>query len=119
MRFSAEQREAQKLLLSRRILADDPQPDETVVKEVLNYFLRNVQAADSLEGIARWRLLDEVVRRKVEETRRALEWLVQRKFLRRTMVAGGEPVFSLNQKKILEAESFLAAADLITRGKNG
>ncbi len=72
MRFSAEQREAQKLLISRRILADDPQPDETVVKEVLNYFLRNVQAADSLEG-----------------------------------------------KKILEAESFLAAADLITRGKNG
>jgi hypothetical protein len=105
------------LLITRCMLADDPQPDETVVKEVLNYFLRNAQAADSLEGIARWRLLDEVVRRKVEETRWALEWLVQRKFLRKTKVAGGEPVFSLNQKKIPEAKSFLAAADLVTREK--
>lgn len=87
------------------------------MKEVLNYFLRNAQAADSLEGIARWRLLDEVVRRKVEETRLALEWLAQREFLRKTMVAGGEPVFSLNQTKIREAESFLGAADLISREK--
>lgn len=107
------------MLIRLCILVDDPQPDETVVKEVLNYFLRNTRAADSLEGIARWRLLDEIVRLKVEETRWALEWLVQRKFLKKTKVAGGEPVFSLNQKKIPEAKSFLAASDLITREKKG
>ena len=41
--------------------------------EILSYFLRNPLAADTLEGVARWRLLDEVVYRKVEETRAALE----------------------------------------------
>jgi len=78
------------------------------VKEVLNYFLRNPQAADSLEGIARWRLLDEVVRRKVDETQRALAWLVQRNFLIVTTVAGADPIFRLNPNLVAEAETFLA-----------
>ena len=114
---SAEPCDGARVAARRCILSADPQPDETVVKEVLNYFLRNAQAADSLEGIARWRLLDNVVRRKVEETRWALEWLVKRKFLSKTMVAGGETVFSLNQENVPEAEALLTAADLITREK--
>ena len=108
---------ARELLIPRFILASDQQPDETVVREVLNYFLRNPQAVDSLEGIARWRLLDEVVRRKVEETRKALEWLVRQKYLSKTMVAGGEPVFSLNPDSIAKAKEFLSAPDLLARKK--
>ena len=88
------------------------QPDENGVKEVLNYFLRNPQAADSLEGIARWRLLDEVVRRKVEATRRALAWLVNRDYLIVTTVAGAEPIFCLNPERSAEAKAFLAGGKL-------
>jgi len=87
------------------------------VREVLNYFLRNPQAADSLEGIALWRLLDEGVGRKVEETRKALEWLVRQKYLSKTMVAGGDPVFSLNPDNIAKAKAFLSTADLRVRKK--
>jgi hypothetical protein len=108
---------ARELLIPRFILASDQQPDETVVRDVLNYFLRNPQAVDSLEGIARWRLLDEVVRRKVEETRKALEWLVRQKYLSKTMVAGGDPVFSLNPDNIAKAKEFLSAPDLLARKK--
>lgn len=87
------------------------------MREVLNYFLRNPQAADSLEGIALWRLLDEGVGRKVEETRKALEWLVRQKYLSKTMVAGGDPVFSLNPDNIAKAKAFLSAPDLRVRKK--
>ena len=82
------------------------------MKEVLNYFLRNPQAADSLEGIARWRLLDVVVRRKVEETQRALAWLVSCDFLIVITVAGAEPIFCLNPERSAEAEAFLAGGKL-------
>jgi len=96
------------LLLSRFILVAEPKLNDTVVKEVLDYFLRNPKAADSLEGITRWRLLDEAIRRKVTETQQALDWLVRRKFLKKTTVPGKEPVFSLNRDKLAEAEAFVA-----------
>jgi hypothetical protein len=108
---------ARELLIPRSILAFDQQPDETVVREVLNYFIRNPQAVDSLEGIARWRLLHEVATRKVEETRKALEWLVRQKYLSKTMVAGGDPVFSLNPDNIDKAKAFLSASDSLGRKK--
>ena len=88
-----------------------------MVREVLNYFIRNPQAVDSLEGIARWRLLHEVATRKVEETRKALEWLVRQKYLSKTMVAGGDPVFSLNPDNIAKAKAFLSASDSLGRKK--
>jgi phosphoribosylanthranilate isomerase len=87
------------------------------VREVLNYFLRNPQAVDSLEGIARWRLLDEMARRKIEETRKALEWLVEQRYLSKTMVAGGAPVFSLNPDNVAKAKEFMSAPNLLARKK--
>jgi hypothetical protein len=58
-----------------------PETAPKQAKEVLSYFLRNPQAADTLEGVARWRLLDEPVHRSVEEINQALEWLVAQGFL--------------------------------------
>jgi hypothetical protein len=100
-------------LLSKSFrLAANPKTDPQVAKEILEYFVRNPQAADSLEGIARWRLLDEVIRRRVEETHRALAWLVRQNFLSQTTVTGAEPIFSLNTGKRAEAEAFLATGEL-------
>ena len=77
-------------------------------KEVLSYFIRNPQAADNLEGVTRWRLLSELVSRKVDETRLAIGWLVQRQFLIETSLPGAEAIFSLNAEKRAEAEKLLA-----------
>jgi len=85
--------------------------------EILSYFLRNPLAADTLEGVARWRLLDEVVYRKVEETRAALEWLVERGLLLETAVSGASPVFCLNIDRISEAEKLLAGKVRRRRGR--
>jgi hypothetical protein len=52
-----------------------------VEKEILRYFLRNPRGADTLEGIARWRLLEERLYSSIEETDRALNSLVSQGFL--------------------------------------
>jgi len=78
--------------------------------EVLNYFVRNPHAADSLEGVARCRLMDEVIRRTLDETEAALEWLVARNYLTRSVSPGGTATFSLNPERAEQAWQFLAGS---------
>ena len=86
-------------------------PRETgknVTRDILSYFLRNPHTADDLEGIARWRLMSETIRRGVEDTNRALEWLAEQGFLMRDITTGAGPIFRLNQVNRVRAEAFLA-----------
>jgi hypothetical protein len=80
---------------------------------VLRYFVRHPQAVDDLEGIARWRLAEEALRDRVEETHRALTWLVERDYLRLTRTVGPTPVFSLNPDKVAEVNALLASGKSI------
>lgn len=73
----------------------------------MRYFVRHPQAVDDLEGIARWRLAEEVIRRKVEETHRVLTWLVEHDYLRLTHAPGLAPLFSLNPDKVADANAML------------
>lgn len=82
--------------------------DLTETRHVLSYFVRNPHAADSLEGIARWRLLDEVIHLKVNAASRALDWLVERGVLQETVGLGHQPVFSLDPERKQDAERLLA-----------
>ncbi|HKC13050.1 MAG TPA: hypothetical protein VKI41_13535 [Vicinamibacteria bacterium] len=75
----------------------------------MNYFVRNPRAADSVEGVARWRLLDQTVLRAVDETQQALEWLVQEGFLCRATSAGAGTIFTLNAERQAQAVRFLGA----------
>jgi len=76
-------------------------------KEVLEYFVRNPQAVDTLEGIARWRLLREAVYRGVIETAEALDWLVAEGFLDETATTSSKPIYSLNANAIPKANRLL------------
>jgi hypothetical protein len=90
-----------------------PQPvrrsDRERAREILSYFVRNPQAADSFEGVVRWRLLEEAVHRTVDETRRGLEWLVAAGFLVESTSPGAGPIFRLNPERAA------AAARLVSR----
>jgi hypothetical protein len=74
----------------------------------LSYFVRNPQAVDSLEGVARWRLLDEAVHFRVSATHEALLWLVERGLLRQSQGPGLQTVFWLDPDQKEEAERLLA-----------
>jgi len=87
-----------------------PQSMPVRAREILSYFLHNPQAADSLEGVARWRLLEETVHRTVGEINEAIGWLVAHGFLLEESVAGSGPMFSLNHEQAAEAERILAGS---------
>jgi hypothetical protein len=83
------------------------QSELVVAKDILKYFLRNPAAADDLEGIARWRLLDEKIHQSLEETNQALDWLVARGLLEVDSRSGSGTLFRLNARKRAEIERFL------------
>lgn len=84
--------------------------ERELAREILGYFLRNPRAADTLEGVARWRLIEETIHRGVEETKGALAWLVSQGFLQDTSTVGSGRVFYLNMKKRADAEHFVMQA---------
>ena len=87
--------------------SESEQSEEKLAREILSYFLRNPQSADDIEGVARWRLLDEAVHRTVAETSRALKWLVSRGYLQSVSLPGSGQVYSLNRQMLDKAERFM------------
>ncbi len=82
-----------------------------MTKDILRYFLRNPRAADTLEGVAGWRLLDEIVHHRLEVTQKALDWLVSRGFLKQVSTAASGTIYSLDWEHRGTAEDFLAKAE--------
>jgi len=88
-------------------VANRMRPKLPVAREILSYFLSHPKAADSVMEIARWRLTQEAVRRTVEDTEEALEWLLAEGYVREERRAGTESLFSLNAGQRKAAESFV------------
>jgi hypothetical protein len=80
---------------------------EELAQQILSYFLHHPKSADSLEGIARWRLLEEKIHHTLVETRTALDRLVADGYLRVISVPGSDQIYALNPTKREEAEEFV------------
>jgi len=73
--------------------------DFDYVKDVLRYFLRHPQASDDLEGITRWRLLDQRIEDSLIQVNRAVRWLVSEGVLMQDPARTSHPVFRLNKDR--------------------
>ncbi len=82
-----------------------------MAKEIVSYFLRNPSAADTLEGIARWRLLDERIHQSVRMTEAALRSLVKAGLLLAERTKSAGIIYHLNRNKRNEAENFLKSLE--------
>jgi len=91
--------------------------EEKLARYILGYFLRNPQSADSLEGVARWRLLDETIHHALTETRGALERLVAEGYLLQVSVPGSDRIYVLNAEKRGEAEKFMGEGNALAPKK--
>ncbi len=78
-----------------------------VATQILSYFLRNPEQADSLTELARWRLMEERIRLSVESTQAALNWLVAEGYVQQEARVGTESLFRLNPERRQDAESLL------------
>jgi len=85
--------------------SDRPPPSRA--REILEHYLANPLTADNLEGISEWRLLDDFVQRRVEETRTAVDWLVERGLLVKTTGRAIPPIYRLNRRAIARAERLI------------
>jgi len=83
---------------------------EETTKSILKFFLQSPGQVESLAGIARWRLLEEEVRRSVKRTEEVLQWLVAKGFLLRAVV-GSRQVYKLNPEKREEATELVRAGE--------
>jgi len=90
---------------------DDERDVPAKAKEVLDYFLCHPQAVDTLEGVARWRLMEERVHERVKAVNQALRWLVVEGFLTEECRPHTEPVFRLNERKVAAAKAFCRRRD--------
>jgi len=82
-------------------------PVHGVVREVMHYFLQHPTAADTLEGIARWRLLERRARDVVTETDAAVAVLVEQNILEEICAHGLPPLYRLNPEKIEDARRLM------------
>ena len=89
---------------------EDPDVDLDVAREILRFYLRNPQAADSLEGLARWRLLDERIYSNLDQVARAVSWLVSQELLLKEPTSPSTSVFRLNESERIKSESFVQQA---------
>ena len=69
---------------------------------ILSYLSRHPAATDTLEGIAEWWVLRETITQEVEETARALDFLVSLDLVIEEWTAGNRPRYRLNQKRLEE-----------------
>ena len=78
-----------------------------MAREILRYFVRNPRAADSLEGVARWRLLDERIHSSLEQVARAIASLVAEGLLVSETTTSATSVFHLNERERAKIDRFL------------
>jgi hypothetical protein len=81
------------------------------VREILKHFTEHPLTAESLEGLAGWRLLEEMVQRRVKETDEALRWLVSNEYLHRSARGAAPPMYRLNLDRRADAERLLGQSD--------
>lgn len=80
---------------------------EAAVRDVVRYFVEHPESADSLEGIARWRLLERRLHETVHETAEAVEWLVGRGYLQAIDTPGGRLLYRLPPERVNDAARLL------------
>ena len=88
-----------------------------LAKDILSYYVKHPTAADTSEGLARWRLLEAYVEQTTRETEKALDWLVAQGYLSVRTGLGHRRMFTLNTDRLEDAETFVGDPPEGTRGE--
>jgi hypothetical protein len=78
---------------------DRAQRRSEIERDILEYLVDHVDAADTLEGVAEWWLLQHAIRRRTADVADALSDLVARGLLIEDRPAGARPHYRVNQRR--------------------
>ena len=74
---------------------------------ILAYLRRHPGAKDTVEGIARWWLLNERVEQTVDRIERALEWLIENDLIEENQLQGDLYSYTLKNGKQTQVDAAL------------
>jgi hypothetical protein len=80
-------------------------------REILGFFLRNPDTSDTAEGVARWRLLDHIIFRAVEETESILKELVRLGYLEEIDTPSVQRLYRLRRDAAEKAAEYIQRPD--------
>ena len=83
------------------------QDEPEAAAAILTYFVEHPEAADTLEGLARWRLVERGTHWTNEQVAKALEWLVARGYLKEISKPYADRIYSLREENLTEAKRHL------------
>lgn len=78
-----------------------------VARRILRYLQANPRAADTLEGIVEWWMLQERITETMEQVSKAITWLVTNGYLLEQKVPGSKALYEINLSKHDEIVEFL------------
>lgn len=79
--------------------------------KILHYLADNTNAADTVEGILHWWLLDRTIIEEERAVRRALDLLVEQDLIVAVRTADSRRHYRLNTEKIEETRNLLREAE--------
>lgn len=78
-----------------------------IARRILRYLQANPRAADTLEGIVEWWMLQDRITKTVELASKAITWLVTNGFLLEKKLLGSKTMYEINPAKRDEIVEFL------------
>ncbi|HEU4595197.1 MAG TPA: hypothetical protein VFS10_08495 [Pyrinomonadaceae bacterium] len=90
----------------------EPEEDSTweVALKILNYLAENPKAADTVDGILQWWLLDQTIIEEEERVAQALKCLVERDLLVTVQASDSRRHYQLNAERIEETRRLIREA---------
>src|SRR5262249_45091146 len=74
-----------------------------IAAQIMAHMLRNPDAVDGLEGLSRFRLLEQRIQQSVANTEEALHWLVSMGLVLEERTGQGTPSYRLNPIRMKDA----------------
>lgn len=80
-----------------------------VAQDILSYLVENKTAEDTIDGIVEWWLMQERIKRRTKEVRKALDELLSENLIIARESKDSKIYYRINPRKIEEIETLLKA----------
>jgi hypothetical protein len=92
-------------------LSYQDKPGGQVIREILQYLIKNPDAKDTLEGIHKWWLPKGHSKQGRDEVQKAVDWLISKGWLTERGTIPSKEIYGINRDRLSEIKRFLQRLD--------